>query len=198
MKPARMSLSMSRSLRARTRARVRVTLSIPPENSFTPGPRLFIPRPLGFSPMGASDQAPKKQELTLANLQANPNADPIRQLLYATLHSRRALDRIDRTIKQDLKRAPGMPDPLFFTPIGQALHEYQHQVREQLARLAKAYIALGIEERQTRVVEDWSNILLPFITALMDDPDLALSRAQRERIPGVVERHLRVLERSNE
>lgn len=134
-------------------------------------------------------------ELTLANLQANPNADPIRQLLYSVLHARRALDRLDRSIHVDLKRKRGSPDPLFFTPVGQQMHEYQHHLRAQLGILAKSYIGLGIEERQTKVIEDWSNILLPFITALMDDPDLALSKAQRERIPGVVERHLRVLER---
>jgi hypothetical protein len=133
--------------------------------------------------------------LTLAALQATPDADPIRQLLYAVLHNRRALDRLDRSIRKDLKRERGMPDPLFFTPVGQTLHEYQHQLRTQLGTLSKAYIALGIEERQTRIVEDWSNILLPFITSLMDDPDLALSRRQRETIPVVIERHLRVLER---
>lgn len=133
--------------------------------------------------------------LTLASLQANPDADPIRQLLYSCLHARRALDRIDRSITKDFKRVKGSPDPLYFTPIGQQMVNYQHSVRHQLGILAKAYIGLGIEERQTKVIEDWSNILLPFITALMDDPDLALSRAQRERIPAVVERHLRVLER---
>lgn len=145
--------------------------------------------------MPTQQSSPSNEPLTLANLQANPNADPIRQLLYAVLHTRRALDRVDRSIAKDLKRIPNSPDPLLFTPVGQSLAHYQNQLRQQLGILAKSYIGLGIEERQTRVIEDWSNILLPFVTALMDDPDLALSRAQREKIPAVVERHLRVLER---
>lgn len=124
-----------------------------------------------------------------------PNADPIKQLLYATLHARAALDRLDHAIKRDLKRQKHAPDPLFFTPIGQALHAQQHATRRQLGDLAKQYIALGIEERQTKVIEDWSAILLPFVTALMDDPDLALTRRQREKVPLVVERHIRTLER---
>lgn len=144
----------------------------------------------------AGDLHPATQHaLTLLNLQNKPDADPIQQLLYATLHARRALDRIDRTIKQDLRRTKGQPDPLHFTPIGQTLSSQQHALRTQLGTLAKSYIGLGIEERQTKVIEDWSNILLPFITNLMDDPDLALSRRQRERMPLVVERHLKVLER---
>ncbi|HWI69953.1 MAG TPA: hypothetical protein VNS88_16550, partial [Nitrospiraceae bacterium] len=87
------------------------------------------------------------------------------------------------------------PDPLHATPQGQYLARQALETRRQLGYLAKQYIALGIEERQTRVIEDWSQILLPFIQQVIDDPDLALSRRQRERMPMVVERHLRALER---
>jgi hypothetical protein len=139
---------------------------------------------------------PDIQEATFRILEQYPDADPIKQLLYATFHARRQLDRLDKAVKKNLHRqGKGAPDPLFFTPVGQSLAEAQHRTRSQLGALAKQYIALGIEERQTRVIEDWSQILLPFITALMDDPDLALSRRQRDKVPMVVERHLRVLER---
>src|SRR5262249_2673542 len=135
-------------------------------------------------------------EATFNLLQRFPNADPIKQLLYATLHARRSLDRIDRAIKKSLSRqGKSAPDPLHFTPLGQQLAKEQLDTRGQLGYLAKQYIALGIEERQTRVIEDWSNVILPFVTALMDDPDLALTRKQRAAVPEVVERHLRVLER---
>lgn len=152
--------------------------------------------------MAASDLA--TQEQTKQLLEQLPNADPIKQLLYATLHARQALDRIDRAIKKDLHRGKPQtiagqtikaPDPLHATPSGQYLQRQQLEVRRQLGYLAKQYIALGIEERQTRIVEDWSNILLPFVQAITDDPDLALSRRQRDRMPMVVERHLRSLER---
>lgn len=152
---------------------------------------------------GASGQTPSLPEPNPGNLplleylKQNPAADPVHQLLYAVLHTRKTLDRIDRTIRRDLRRTRGNPDPLFFSPVGKQLLEWQTQLRTQLGMLAKYYIGLGIEERQTRVIEDWSNILLPFIQNLMDDPDLALDRRQREKMPAVVERHLRVLERSD-
>ena len=155
--------------------------------------------------MATTDLQPtRQQEVTRALLEGLPDADPIKQLLYATLHARMTLDRIDRSIKRDLHRGPKQtingttvkaPDPLHATPQGQYLARQQLEVRRQLGYLAKQYIALGIEERQTRVIEDWSQILLPFIQQVIDDPDLALSRRQRERMPMVVERHLRALER---
>lgn len=139
---------------------------------------------------------PTLSEATLAALSAHPNADPVKQLLYATLHARAQLDRIDKAVRKQLKRQKGAPDPLFFTPLGQQLADAQHKVRQQLGTLAKQYIALGIEERQTRIIEDWSSVLLPFVTAVMDDPDLALTRRQRASLPQVIERHVRTLERA--
>jgi hypothetical protein len=143
-------------------------------------------------------QAPPSDlaEATLDLLRRFPNADPIKQLLYATLHARASLDRIDRSIRKSLSRqGKGAPDPLHFTPVGLNLLKEQADTRKQLGYLAKQYIALGIEERQTRVIEDWSAVLLPFVTALMDDPDLNLTSKQRQAMPEVIERHLRVLER---
>lgn len=150
---------------------------------------MALPQPTPGQPIRLDQQ-------TRAFLQARPDADPIRQLLYATLHARATLDRLDRTIKKDLKRqSKQAPDPLFFTPIGQHLAHTQHLTRGQLGALAKQYVALGIEERQTKVIEDWATVLLPFIQALMDDPDLHLTRRQRNVMPAVIERNLRVLER---
>lgn len=147
-----------------------------------------------YQPRNTIPQQRPQDDLSFKSLKSNPNADPIRQLLYAALHGRRALDRLDRSIRQDLKRVKGKPDPLFFTPPGQWMSKYQTDLRNQLAAIAKQYVALGIEERQTRMIEDWASVLLPFLTALQDDPDLALSRAQKERFPLVVERHLRIME----
>lgn len=144
-----------------------------------------------------TNSTPTRDEhaLTLQVLKQRPDANPVAQLLYATLHARRQLDRIDRAIKKQLRREKGAPDPLFFTPVGQQLAQAAHATRSQLGALAKQYIALGIEERQTKVMEDWAAVLLPFVTALMDDPDLALTRKQRDKLPAVIEKHVRVLER---
>lgn len=130
----------------------------------------------------------------------NPAAQPITQLLYAALHARRNLDRIDEAITNSIEplrkeaQRTREPDPLFFTPLGRALTSDQYQAREQLARISKQYIALGIEERQLQVFEDWSNLLLPLLTQLLDDPDLHLTRRQRQIAPTVIERHLTALE----
>ena len=150
----------------------------------------------GSAPYGQQHSPATTEPPSLAILKSHPEANPVAQLLYATLHARRQLDRIDKAIRTQLRRnGKHAPDPLFFTPIGQALAEAQHRTRGQLASLAKQYIALGIEERQTKVMEDWAAVLLPFVTALMDDPDLQLTRKQRDTLPQVIERHVRQLER---
>jgi hypothetical protein len=132
----------------------------------------------------------------LERLQRDPQADPITQLLYATLHTRAALDRLDQAITRDfdIPTDPRDPDQLFSHPTGRSLFEYQAQLREQLHRIAKSYVALGIEERQIKQIEDWSNVLLPLFTALMEDPNLRLTRRQRRELPAAAERALAVLE----
>lgn len=144
----------------------------------------------------------------------DPAAQPVAQLLFATLSARQTLDRInaeiDRVVpilqeqyarSQAWKRMDGDPepegpllDPLFSTPLGQKLIDLQHNARGQLGHLARQYVSLGIEERQIKVFEEWSNLLLPLLSALLDDPDLALTRDQRRKAPDVIERHLAVLE----
>jgi hypothetical protein len=141
----------------------------------------------------------------------DPQAQPVAQLLYATLQTRRALDevmmeitRLMPLLREEQRERNEMlgsfrqvntdPDPLYGTSIGQALESHRTQLRGQLAHLARQYIALGIEERQIKVFEEWSNLLLPLLSSLLDDPDLALSRAQRRKAPEVIERHLKQLE----
>jgi hypothetical protein len=129
-----------------------------------------------------------------------PEAQPIHQLLYAALHARKALDLVDQAITRHIEplrqqaAITGEPDPLFFTPIGRQLTQDQFNAREQLARIAKQYIALGIEERQLQVFEDWSNLLVPLLTQLLDDPDLHMTRRQRLQAPAVIQRHIAALE----
>lgn len=144
----------------------------------------------------------------------DPQAQPVAQLLFATLSARQTLDRINQEIdrvvpllleqqeRQDAwRRMEGDPpdntprlDPLFSTPLGQKLLDLQHNTRGQLGHLARQYISLGIEERQIKVFEEWSNLLLPLLSALLDDSDLALTRDQRRKAPEIIERHLAVLE----
>jgi hypothetical protein len=132
----------------------------------------------------------------LERLRRDPQADPITQLLYSTLHTRQALDRLDLAIDRAFPEPddPRDSDEFYFNPTGKGLFEFQAQLREQLARLASKYVSLGIEERQIKQIEDWSNILLPLFTALMEDPNLRLTRRQRRELPAAAERALTVLE----
>ena len=120
--------------------------------------------------------------------------DPVDQLLYATFKTRVALDRVSAAM--DAQTDPDHPDgdTLFTGAFGRYLQDEATRLRSQLGLLAKQYIALGIEERQTRLFEQWSNILLPIMLEMFQDPDLQLTRQQRQALPQVVERHLLRLE----
>jgi len=85
-------------------------------------------------------------------------------------------------------------DELYSSPLGRHLEEVQSKLRLQLALFAKQYIGLGIEERKQRALEDWTNFFIPIITAMMQDPDLKLTPAQRKTLPHTVERHIHLLE----
>jgi hypothetical protein len=136
----------------------------------------------------------------------DPAAQPVAQLLFATLNARQALDQVEGEINRLIPRLREktraieeesgqiLPDPLYGSPMGQALENHRTVLRTQLGNLARQYISLGIEERQIKVFEEWSNLLLPLLNALLNDPDLALSRAQRRVVPDVVQRHLAQLE----
>lgn len=144
----------------------------------------------------------------------NQQEDPIEQLLYACFHSRKALDRIDEAIyaqfpkprkptpkernqirtRQETPESLRLQDTLFWTPYGHSLHTTQHNLRQQLATIAKQYVSLGIEERRTRSMEAWASVLIPLFDAISSDPTLSLNRYQQSVLPQVVEHHLRVIE----
>jgi hypothetical protein len=140
--------------------------------------------------------------------------DPIEQLLYSCFHARRSLDRIDKAIwaqfpmprdptpseRNQIRNKRATPeelkllDFLYATPYGKSLADTQHQLRNQLANIAKQYVSLGIEERRTRMSEAWAAVILPLFEAISSDPALGLNRRQQEILPAIVEHHLRVIE----
>jgi len=85
-------------------------------------------------------------------------------------------------------------DALFSSPLGRHLEEVQSKLRLQLALFAKQYIALDIESKRNKQLEDWTNFFIPIITAMMQDPDLRLTPQQRKQLPATVERHVHLLE----
>jgi hypothetical protein len=120
-----------------------------------------------------------------------PSTDPVDQLLHSIAHARTSLDRVDQAITNLPQEAI---DALYNSPLGRHLEEVQSKLRLQLALFAKQYIALGIEDRKTRQLEDWTNFFIPIITAMMSDPDIGLTPKQRKQLPSTVERHIHLLE----
>src|SRR5262245_11691622 len=141
-------------------------------------------------------------------------SDPIEQLLYATFHARKSLDRVDKAIwtqsptpriptpserndirnRRETAESLRLLDLLYASPYGVTLARAQHDTRQQLANIAKQYVALGIEERRTRMSEAWASVIIPLFEAIASDPDLNLNRHQQEVLPQIVEHHLRVIE----
>jgi hypothetical protein len=66
--------------------------------------------------------------------------------------------------------------------------------RDRVARIAKAALEAGVAERQVRLAEGYGTALAELLRGLFDDPELALSRRQRDRLPDILRRHLRPAE----
>jgi hypothetical protein len=69
--------------------------------------------------------------------------------------------------------------------------ELYYRERRHLVDVTKAAIAAGIEERKVRIAEQQGALVAGVIRAIL--ADLELSKAQQERVPEVVPRHLRAL-----
>jgi hypothetical protein len=65
--------------------------------------------------------------------------------------------------------------------------------RERLVRFSKAAIDCGLAERVVRVQEQTAEMVAKVMMALLDDPELGLTREQREVGRHVAGRHLRSL-----
>lgn len=71
-------------------------------------------------------------------------------------------------------------------------HVYADE-RDRVHRLAKDTLALGIAARQVRLAEMYGDALATLLRGVFDDPDLALTPAQRDALGAVVRRHLSAL-----
>jgi predicted O-methyltransferase YrrM len=66
--------------------------------------------------------------------------------------------------------------------------------RDRVARVAKACLDSGVAERQVKLAETYGAALASLLRAVFNDRDLALTDAQRERLPDVLRRYLGALE----
>jgi hypothetical protein len=126
--------------------------------------------------------------------------DPIEQLLYSCFHARRSLDRIDKAIwaqfpqprdptpaeRNQIRNKRATPeelrllDLLYATPYGKSLADTQHQLRNQLANIAKQYVSLE-GGQSTLDQEEVIREVAPFTQR--DTPSgTGLTEAQRKKL----------------
>jgi hypothetical protein len=62
--------------------------------------------------------------------------------------------------------------------------------RDRVAKVAKACLDAGVQERAVQVAEKYGAELAEMLRAVFADPELALTPAQQEQLPTVLRRHL--------
>lgn len=67
--------------------------------------------------------------------------------------------------------------------------------RDRLARTSKMALDANVQERAVAVAEQIGSVVADVLRAVLYDPDLALNRAQRDRLPDLIRRHLTLAER---
>jgi len=72
----------------------------------------------------------------------------------------------------------------------QVLLRLWNDERDRVARIAKAALDAGVQERQVRLAERYGETLAALLRAVFYDPELALTAAQRDRLPDLLRRHL--------
>lgn len=69
--------------------------------------------------------------------------------------------------------------------------------RERVARIAKSALDAGVQERQIQLAERYGSMLADLIKGILGDTELRLTPAQQRVIPGVLRRHLVVMDDTN-
>lgn len=73
---------------------------------------------------------------------------------------------------------------------GQILIRLWDEERDRVARISKAALDAGVAERAVRLAEAHGEVLAAVLRAVFDDPALALTAAQRSRLPDLLRHHL--------
>jgi hypothetical protein len=80
-------------------------------------------------------------------------------------------------------------------PIEEAIRglvQLEGQERDRCGTFAAKAVAAGLMERQIKMAEKQGEFLAEFMRAILDDPELGLTEAQRKAAPGVARRILSV------
>ena len=66
--------------------------------------------------------------------------------------------------------------------------------RDRIARISKAALDVGVAEKQIRLAERYGEQLAGLLRSVFFDSELALTAAQRSRLPDVLRRHFGALD----
>jgi hypothetical protein len=94
-------------------------------------------------------------------------------------------------------RVQELQDTVSKTKLGEeqlaATVRWYNEERDRLAKFAKLAIDAGVQERQVRLQERQAQAVVDFMTRVLDDPALGLTKEQRQIGRQVAGGHLRVL-----
>lgn len=140
---------------------------------------------LGNTPTHRASAAVKEAELHVARfggpIALRPHEALLSMLHLATGHVaflREALNDVDSLSSDE----------------GRAIVGLYGSERDRVAKVAKAALDAGVQERQVRLAESYGRALATLLRSVFDDPELGLTTKQRSRLPEVLRAHLGRLE----
>jgi hypothetical protein len=77
---------------------------------------------------------------------------------------------------------------------GQVLMRMWDDERDRVARISKAALDAGVQERQVQLAERYGEALAQVLRNIFGDPELGLTDGQRAQLPAVLRRHLVALD----
>lgn len=129
-----------------------------------------------------------------------PTVDPGETLLKLVSQSAARAEGYALELKELAAERPTLRDALIreaYGEFGTVVGEYarglvalEAQERERCANWCVKAIAAGLAERTVRLAERQGALIADLLRAVMNDPQLGLTPAQRRVLPDVAERHL--------
>src|SRR5262249_51693498 len=131
----------------------------------------------GLTPTHLTSAAGKEAQRRMGKLGAPVDVEPPEALLAVLRLSSGHVARLREEVAELDDLSP---------PEAQVLVRLYGEERDRVARVAKACLDSGVAERQVRLAERYGRALAEVLRAVFDDPELALTAAQREELPRVL------------
>jgi hypothetical protein len=156
---------------------------------------------------GAARQVVAKAAVRAEVLQwglGQAHADPGEVLLRLVTQSARRVETYAAELEQLVSEEPRLRDALVgeswtatergdIYKVGEyirGLAQLEAQERDRGAGFAAKAVAAGLDKRRVELAERQGALMAQFIAAVLNDPELGLTAAQRRAVPDVARRHL--------